>query len=440
MTINTNYNGNFRIKYGPWIDALPEPGTLAELFPFRQQAKIGEKYRVPFTAAIEHGQTASRAGGLFAYRPAIGGQTPYAELDGSTIVMRAQVSWDDIYASLNGNSMSGGGNAASYQDMMSLKVKHLGQGGQLYRELALGYGPGPTSTAAANIGVVSTTGAAINAGAQNIRLSRASFIPGLWALMKGALVDVYQSDGTTIRSTNVEILGVPTQTKTQIRVGVSTVSGAATGTPAAVITSGDIIVPAGWVGQSAIGVEPMFATQTGTIFGVDITTISQFRALEFDASNGPLTRALIRSYMATLSYNGSKKGGTWMVCGGAFSALAEEQSGQVRDTTMGGSKKQGETGLAFDTPGGPVEIKVWDLAKQGQAMYFANTADPYRVGTTDLTMRPIEGISENFLTNLPDYNGCQIQNYANQAPFVSQPWHCARVKNLQSTGDILDVA
>lgn len=438
MTISANYNGNFRIKYGPWIDALPEPGTLAEIFPFKQQAKIGEKYRVPFTAAIEHGQTASRAGGLFALNPAISGKTPYAELDGSTIVMRAQVSWDDIYASLNGNSMSGGGNAASYQDMMSLKVKHLGQGGQLYRELALGYGPGATSTAASNIGVVSTTAAAVNTS-PSVRISRASFIPGLWPLMMNALVDVYQSDGTTLRAGNVQVLGVPSQTKTQVKFGVSTVTGKATVNPTAVITANDIIVPAGWVGQSCIGVEPMFATQTGTIFTVDITTISQFRALEQDNSNGPLTRALIRAYLATLSYNGSKRGGRLAVCGGAFSALAEEQSGQVRDTTKGGDKLQGETSLTFQTPGGEVEVFVWDLCKQGQAIYFANTADCYRVGTTDLTMRPVEGISENFLTNLTDYNGCQIQNYANQAPFVSQPWHCMRIKNIQSTGDILDL-
>lgn len=431
MTISTALQGNFRIKYGPWIDALPEINSLAEALPFQEQSRRpGEKYRVPFLSGIEHGQTASRAGGLFTLNPAIGAVVPYAELDGSTIIVRAQYAWDDVYASLNGNSMTGGGDAGSYQDTMSLKMKAKGMGGSLYRDLALAYGPGATSVLASNIGVVRTTAAGNLGTARDVFMTAASWIRGLWPSMTNALVDIYQSDGTTLRETAVQVQGVPNQSKTQVRLFKTS----STATP----TAGDVIVPYGWKGQSCIGLEAVMSTQTGGLWGIaDITVIPQFRSLKFDAA-GPLTRKVIREWAAIIADNGSKKGGRLKVAGSAFAGLAEEYSSQNRDNTKGGVKRQGESGLVFETPAGDITVETWELAKQGQAVYLANTANAYRIGTTDNTMRPIKGLNEAFLTPLIDQAGCQSMMYSNQAPFVEQNWHNFLVTGIVSDGDIAD--
>jgi hypothetical protein len=431
MTISAALQGNFRIKYGPWIDALPEINSMAEALPFQPQSRRpGEKYRVPFLSGIEHGQTASRAGGLFTLNAPIGAEVPYAELDGSTIIMRAQYAWDDVYASLNGNDMSGGGDAGSYQDTMSLKMKAVGMGGSLYRDLALTYGPGATTTAASNIGVVKTTAGGTLATARDVFLTKASWIRGLWPSMKNALVDVYQSDGLTLRASDVVVQGVPNQNKTTVRFFKSG-SGAT-------MTANDIIVPKGWVGQSCIGLEAVMKTQTGALWGIaDVSVIPQFRSLTFDAA-GPLTRKLIRQYAAIIADNGSKKGGKLKLSGGAFAQLAEERSTTGRDTTAGGVKRQGESALVFETPAGDIAVEVWDLAKQGQALYLANSANAYRVGTTDNTMRPIKGLNEAFLTPLIDQSGCQSMMYSNQAPFVEQNWHNFLITGIVSDGDIVD--
>lgn len=431
MTISAALQGNFRIKYGPWIDALPEINSFAESLPFQPQSRRpGEKYRVPFLSGIEHGQTASRAGGLFTLNPAIGATVPYAELDGSTIIMRAQYAWDDVYASLNGTDMSGGGDAGAYQDTMSLKMKAKGMGGSLYRDLALAYGPGATTTNASNIGVIKTTAAGALSTARDIFLTKASFIRGLWPSMTNALVDIYQSDGLTLRVADVVVQGVPNQNKTKVRFFKT---GSAI-TPQA----NDIIVPKGWTGQSCIGMEAVMLTQTGALWGVaDVSVIPQFRSLTFDAA-GPLTRKLIRQYCALVADNGSKKGGVLKVAGSAQASLSEDYATQNRDTTKGGNKLQGETGIEFDTPAGRVRVEVWDLCKQGQAMYIANTSNAYRVGTTDNTMRPIKGLNEAFLTPLIDQSGCQSMMYSNQAAFVEQNWHNFLVQGIVSDGDVQD--
>jgi hypothetical protein len=246
--------------------------------------------------------------------------------------------------------------------------------------------------------------------------------------MRNALVDIYQSDGTTLRVADVQVQGQSTQTKTWVKM-YKAGSGV---TPQA----GDIIVPKGWRQNSCIGLEAIMNTQTGTIFTVDVTTISQFRTPKFSASNGPLTRKLIREWGALIADNGSRSGGDLMVAGSAFSALAEEFSALNRDTSQGGVKKQGESKLIFETPAGDISVTVWDCAKQGQALYLAKTANAYRVGTTDNTMRPIKGMNEGFLVPLTEKAGCQSAMYSNQAPFVEQNWHNFMVTDIVSDGDV----
>lgn len=436
--ISPELQGNFRIKYGPWIDALPEISSFADALPFKTQGMLGEKYRVPFLSGIEHGHTASRQGGLFDLNPAIGAEVPFAELDGSTIMMRAQYAWDDVYASLNGASMSGSGDAGAYQDTMSLKMKAKGMGGSLYRDLALAYGPGSGAVCASNIGVIKTTASGDLTATRDVFLTKASYIRGLWPSMRNALVDIYQSDGQTVRALNVQVYAVPNQNKTQVKFGPSTVTGAATSNTAAVITAGDIIVPKGWRLNSCIGFEAIMNTQTGLLFGVDVGLHSQFRTLQFSAANGALTRAKIREWAALIADNGSKRGGKLKVAGSAYAALAEEFSAFNRDNSMGGVKRQGESALVFETPAGDISVEVWDLAKQGQAIYLSNSCGAYRVGTTDNTMRPIKGLNEGFLTALIDKSGCQSVMYSNQAPFCEQNWHNFIVSDIVSPGDVAD--
>ena len=413
--------GNFLTKYGGLVDSLPEIGSFAEMLPFKQQAKIGEKYSVSFLAGIEHGQTASRAGGLFDLNPAIGAEVPRAELDGSTIIMRAQYAWDDVYASLNGKD-------SSYQDVMSLKMKAKGMGGSLYRDLALAYGPGAGSVLASNIGVIKTNAAGALSTARDVFLTKQSYIRGLWPSMRNALVDIYTSDLTTLRVADVTIRGNPNVTKTLVRMYKA---GSAI-TPQA----GDVIVPKGWRQNSCIGFEAIMNTSSGPLWGIaDVAEYSQFRTPVFSASNGPLSLQLIREWCALIADSGSKQGGTFKVAGSAFAALANEYSGKNRDTSSGGVKKQGETGLLFDTPAGLVKVETWDLAKQGQGMYVANSSGAYRVGTTDNTMRPIKGLNEGFLTALTEKAGCQSMMYSNQAPFCDNNWHNFLVTDIASPGD-----
>jgi hypothetical protein len=440
MTDYGRLDSNFRTKYGGWIDnTVPEINTLAARMPFSQKGKIGNKYSISFLVGIEQGVTYSRAAGLFPYRAAIGAEATDAEIDGSTIVVRTQYSMDEVYASLDVNDPSALTNAGAYQDVMSLKMRAKGLSGSLRRDLALAYGPGSGAAAASNIGVVSTTAAGDLTTTRNVRLTRASWIRGLWPSLKNGLVDVYQSNGTTVRALNVQVYGVPAGNKTQITLGPSTVTGEATSNTAAVIAQNDIIVPAGSKGASCLGVEAIQLQQTGTLFGIPLDTVTQFRTNK-ETLGGPPTRKFIREMCARSRDNGLTSGGVLMVSSGAEAHIAEAFANSFRDTSSGGQKLQGETGMSFDTPCGRVELQSWDLCKQGQIHFFANDCGMYRVGTTDNTMRPIKGLQEGFLAPLEGTSGMQSILYSNQAPFIELGWHNWIADGVASDGDILDAA
>jgi hypothetical protein len=438
MTDFGRLDANFRTKYGGWIDnTLPEVNTLASKMPFSQKGKIGNKYSISFLIGHEQGVTYSRAAGLFDYRQPISAEAVDAELDGSTILVRTQYSWDEIYASLDVNDPAALTNAGAYNDIMSLKMKAKGMSGSTRRDMALAYGCGSGAVAAANIGVVKTTAAGSLATPRAVFLTRASWIRGLWPSLKNALVDVYQSDGTTLRASNVQVYGVPNGSKTQVTFGPSTVAGEATSNTAAIMTANDIIVPAGSKGQSCIGIEAMQTQQTGSLFGIPLDTTAQFRTIKETLGGAP-TRKFIREMCSRSKDNGNTSGGVLLVSGGAWTHIAEAFSSSFRDTNAGGAKLQGETSMSFDTPCGRVELVDWPLCKQGQMHFLANDCGMYRVGTTDNTMRPIKGLSEGFLNPLEGKAGCQSILYSNQAPFIELGWHNWMVDGVVSDGDLLD--
>jgi hypothetical protein len=436
-------NGNFKQRYGRWIEPLPDEHTLADFGEFiSADARPGLNYNFPVLTAVEHGQTADGgvgAGSAFTLRPAIDSEVRSAQLTGSTILLQSVVSYDVIYQSLNG---TGNGNTGgAFKTALDQAVQAMLMGAGLYRELALAYGPGPTTTIASNIGVVaaSISGATVTAG-QVISLTQASWIPGLWILAQNMEVDFLQADGTTSRCTRVRIVSRPSPSLARLSV-IATANSVGGGNT---IATGDVIVPSGWVAKSCVGLEAIYNNAT-VLFTIDASLVAPWRAQVFSAG-GTLTRAKIMGYAAIVSINGCKNGGKLFVSAPTFAALAEEfnsimtpaGSGIAAVTSYNGnsnsrSKEIGSSNISYVTAAGVIEVVVYQYAKQGQAMFIAN--DNFRrVGSTDLTMRPIGGGAEAFFTHLTGQAGAQMKIFSNQAPVFEIPYRNFLVNGIVNTG------
>lgn len=430
MASLSNVQGLFKQRYGNWIDPLPDVNTLAELGSFIPgENRPGLGYNFPVLTGIEHGQTASVDGSAFTLNPAIDSQVINANLDGATILIQAVVSYDVIYKSLNG--AGNGSQGGAFKTALDQMVEAMLRGGNLYRELALAYGPGTSTAAASNIGVISTTAGGNLATNQTVRLTAASWISGLWIMAQNMVVDLYQSDATTLRETGVKVVNRVNTANTRIVL----FKGSGTAVP----TANDIIVPFGWKTKSCFGLEAIY-NNTGTLFGISAATVAPWQCGTF-AAGGQLTRAKIMGYCAQISVNGVDMGGNLLVSAPTFADLAEEAAQLQRYTgNTDKVKRQGASTLTYETACGVVNVMVYGYAKQGQSMFIAN--DNFRrVGSTDLTMRPVGGGAEGFFTHLTTNAGAQMKVFSNQAPVFEMPYRnfiITGIVNSASSGAIID--
>jgi hypothetical protein len=126
-------------------------------------------------------------------------------------------------------------------------------------------------------------------------------------------------------------------------------------------------------------------------------------------------------YGAAIATNGVKTGGKLFVVSYSFADLAEESNTLRHFITDNSVRKQGASELIFTTACGDITVAVYQYAKAGQAMFIA--ADNFkRVGSTDITMRPIGGGAQGFFTHSTTTAGAQIKCFSNQAPVFEMPF------------------
>lgn len=426
MASFASVQGMFKQRYGRWIDPLPDEHTLADFGDFiPSENRPGLGYNFPVLTGLELGQTANVDNTAFALNSAVDSTVLNANLDGATIMLQSVVSYDTIYKSLNGTGQ--GSSGGSYKTALDQTVQAMLQGAAMYRELALAYGPGTGAAVASNIGVVGGSVSGANLAApQVVYLTEASWIPGLWIIAAGTpngmRVDIYQADGTTVRETEVTVRARPSTTQTRLTLFKSG--------SAATVAANDRIVPLGWRTKSAFGLEAIY-NNVGTIFGIDASSVAPWRCMTFSAG-GAMSRAKIMAMAAAVSINGVKNGGKLFVCAPTFADMAEEANALQRYTANTDKvKRQGASQLIYETAAGQVEVVVYQYAKQGQAMFIAN--DNFRrVGSTDLTMRPIGGGAEAFFQHMPSNAGASLRIFSNQAPVFEMPYRNFLITGIQN--------
>lgn len=425
MAALLSITGNFKQRYGRWIEPLPDEHTLADFGDFIPgENRPGLGYNFPVLTGIEHGQTANLDGSAFAINPAVDSQVLNANLDGATILIQSVVSYDVIYKSLNGTG--NGSNGGAFKTALDQAVQAMLMGGGLYRELALAYGPGSAAAIASDLGVVFSSISGANLAApQVVSITTVTWIPGLWILAVGMKVDIYQTDGSTVRDTGVTVQARPSTTNTRLQL-FKTAS-------VAIVAAGDRIVPFGWKSQSCFGLEAIY-NNAGLLFNINAATVAPWRCMVFTAALTTLTRAKILGYCAQIAVNGTRTGGRLFVCSATFALLSEEFNQLQRYTRNNDSAKTiGTSSISYETAAGLVEVVVYQYAKQGQAFFIAS--DNFRrVGSTDLTMRPIGQGAEGFFTHLTDRSGAQMKVFSNQAPVFEMPYRNFMVTNVVNTG------
>jgi len=414
-----NWLPDYKQRYGDFTNPLPEENTIADYFSFvPQDQRPGNKFNFPVVVSNEHGQTADVSGTAFTLASAIDSVLQNAQLDGATLALVGNIPYDVTFRGRNG--AGNGNNGGAFRSAFELKTSLMMQSIEFYREISLMYGCGATTTIASDIGVFSAVSGANYAAPVLATISAASWAPGIWNNMIGALVDVYATNGLTLRDSGITVTAVNADTK----VITLTKSGSAVAP-----NVGDRIIPAGWNAKTCVGVESIL-TNTGTLFGISAATYPMWKAIQF-AAGGALSRAKILGMMARLFPNGLDQGGKLFVSAPTFADLAEEADALQRFTgNTDEVKRQGANNLEYKSPAGNVNVALHKYMKYGEAMFFPSGIGK-RVGSTDITFRG-EG-QDWFFLELPTQAGCQLRCMSNQAPVLRIPYRCAIVTGIVNT-------
>jgi len=415
-----NWLPDYKVRYGDFTNPLPEENTIADWFDFvGQDQRPGKSFDFPVVVSLEHGMTADNSGTAFALNSAVDSVLKNASVDGSTLALVGNIPYDVTFKGRNGSG--NGSNGGAFRSAFELKTSLLMQSMEFYREISLLYGCGSGSTIAANVGVLQApiSGTDLGTGSgMTVTITTASWAPGVWNNMIGAKVDIYQSDGSTVRAEGVSVTAAVADSKllTLFLTG-----------SAVVPVAGDVLIPTGWRTTTCVGVESIL-TNTGSLFGIDAATYPMWKSVNFSAGSAALTRARVLGMAAKLFPNGLDMGGKLFVSAPTFGDLAEEADSLQRYTgNTDEVKRQGANNLEYKSPSGVINVALHKYMKQGEAMFFPKGIGK-RVGSTDITFRG-EG-QDWFFLELPSNAGCQLRIMSNQSPVLRMPYRCAIISNI----------
>ncbi|CAB4199959.1 hypothetical protein UFOVP1351_17 [uncultured Caudovirales phage] len=394
-------DGFFKTVYGEkHIDAVPENLFLVKEVDFRETERIGRKFSVPVILSREHGVTYLASGdGVQTLNDSIAAVSKNVEVDGSQIILRGQI---DYEAAAKASSSK-----AAFQSTTELLVQNLLESASNRLEMMFLYG-------GSGLGTVSSL------ASQVITLTTASWAVGIWAGMEGAVIDVYTSGGS-VRQAGLTIASVDVDNR------ALTVTGTTTG-----IVSTDVIYFKGAKGKECSGLDAII-TNTGTMFGIDASAYTLWKAQSYSCGSAALTMAKVLSATAKAVGRGLREDVVCLVNPLTWQNLnANEAALRGYDKSYSSNKSEnGFEAITYHGQNGKIEVISHSMVKEGEGFIFPKKRLK-RVGAQDLSFKTPGREGEIFL-HLPDKNAYELRIYGNQALFCEAPAKCVKLTGIVNT-------
>jgi hypothetical protein len=392
-------NGLFKINYADkLLDLVPDFAILQKKIDFAPAGKgeLGNFYAQPVNLSQEGGFTYNgEAGTVVTLNDAINGVMKEAQVKGSELILRAQLS----YTALSRAATQG---ARAFKRASSWKVLDMNNSMRKRLEIAMLYG---------QTGVATVSSLA----SQVITITDATWAGGIWAGTEGHVIDVYQSDLATLRQGGLVIASVDSDAKT------ITVTGTTTGIVATDVVFFKGANSAGTFNEMA-GLKKII-TNTGTLFNISAATYSLWKGNTV-SSVGQLTHGKIQDAISKPVNKGLMEKVLCLVAPKAWGVLNSDQSAlRAYDSSYSSKKSEnGAESLVFHSTNGEIEIMSHPFVKEGD-VFMLPLDTVCRVGSTDMTFAVPGFEGEQFFTLVSAKNAVEIQCMADQAIFIEKPAH-----------------
>lgn len=427
-------------RFGDWQRPILRPNSFTMSLPFvPSDDKSGEKFSMPIMVAISQGATVDNTGNVINLNGARSGKNLRAELDGVNLYMQEQLSYSDLMKMGNGASESG--DKPSYMSGPEWVYYSMLLGLEHHSEIMSLYGAGTAAAIGCDIGVIDTTPVASGGPNYNsatnpvVRIASATWARLMWLNSggggdsdKGMLVDIYQSDGTTLRTSNIRVVSVRDANKCQVEMDATASSSA----PGAAVTAGDRIVPKGWLGASALGVSGIMQTN-GTFATIDNSVNPHWKCQPFDCGTAAISFDLVQQFAAKLRGNGFNTGVFDVWCAPPVAAVLTNglTSLQRWNDGSGQDKKVvGTRAVEVATQVGLFRFHNYGYIKQGEILVMAQN-EWCRIGAAEQRENGLKG--EGLVLELQGQSGSEMRAMSQFAPMPKKPLFSGRMFNFSVT-------
>jgi hypothetical protein len=428
-------------RYGKWQKPPLNPNKFVSSLPFVNSSdRSGRQFRFPIQVAFSQGATVDKTGGIVTLNGARSGKNKEAILDGINLYIQEQISYSDIMKMSNGSSANG--DAPSYDDPLHWTYYNMILGLEHHSEMMALYGAGTGAALGCDIGEILSlaSGSAANIGLDNcvVVLTTASWARMLWLNStsggdddKGMLVDIYQSNGSTLVANNVRVVGVANPRKCQVSFKATS----ATSTGANYVpTAGHRITPAGWLGKSALGVSGIAQTN-GTFANIDNTLEARWKMENMQFGSIAVSFDMFANWAAGIQANGFDASvfEVWSSTGVQASltnGLNTQQrwnGGEGQDEKIVGSNSVGvvHAGMKFN-------MRPYGYIKQGELLLLAR-GEWNRIGAEEERTDGLQG--QGIALELQGKSGTEMRAMCQFAPLPMQPSHSGRMSGITAAGN-----
>lgn len=387
-------------------DLKPNSSIVYDLAPMRDSDSVGRKYLCPVVLSYELGFTFGD-GTAFAYNDDVAGVYEEIEVNPNPVVLKSRLSIEAAdrmakseKAVINHVALRAGQMKSSLMKMAEIEMIH-GKSG---------------------VGSISGNPATPTATTATVILTAASWAPGVWSGMEGALLEIRNTSGTKINANaDVVLVSVDFENKTL------NVSGNATDMTDLADTN--IVYFKGAYSNGQYGLEYQL-DRSGTSFGIDSSVYALFKAQEHTVSGALTMEQVLKGRAKAVSRGGLDEDCVLLVSSVTFENLNSDQAAlRAFDSSFSSAKAEnGTQGLVFHGQGGKTEVIAHPMMKEGLAMLLPKSGIK-RIGATDITFKNLEG-SEDAWQHLEGYHAYQLTGRYSFQVLVSQPAKCVLFKSI----------
>lgn len=390
----TSLQGLTKRVYADTLERLwPDDGAMLQKeIKFSEAEAIGERYVQGVQLTKSHGFTMAPSTSTPTLVSAKTTKTKQALVDGYQSFMRDRINVitaSRIMKSKNPERALKSGTATIFE---TLRLSHIDKLEALFLHGQKGLGAVDSIT-----------------DSNTIKLTAATWAPGIWVGGEDMTIDVWDSALTTKRGTYT-ITFVDFDNK---QLDLNTSAG---------ISAGDVLFFEGCQGNEFAGIHKILEN-TGSLFDVDASQYSLWRATQFPSLGRALQFVDLLSANSRARSRGQKGKIKVLVNPATFVDLVNTvESAKTYDGPRGYTPTKIDVGtenITVHAPTGLMEIAIHDMMKAGEC-YGLLMKTWKRIGSSDVTFQ-IPGTDGEYWRELQDVGALEIRSFADWAPFCARP-------------------